>query len=55
MKADLLASQFDALEEPDDALVVDVSEPPSVIVEHILSQLRIPRHAGAAETPDQRE
>ena len=54
MKVDLLASQFDALEEPDDALVVDVSAPPSVIVEHILSQLRIPSHAGAAETPDKR-
>ncbi len=54
MKDDLLASQFDSLEEPDDALVIDVSAPPSVIVEHILSQLRIPSHAGAAETPDKR-
>ena len=54
MKVDLLASQFDALEEPDDALVVDVSAPPSIIVEHILSQLRIPGHEGAAETPDKR-
>jgi carbohydrate kinase (thermoresistant glucokinase family) len=54
MKVDLLASQFDALEEPDDALVVDVSEPPNVIVEHILSQLRVPSHAGAAAPPDQR-
>jgi gluconokinase len=40
MKADMLASQFDALDEPDDALVVDVSAPPTVIVEHILSQFR---------------
>jgi gluconokinase len=54
MKADMLTSQFDALEEPDDALVVDVSAPPSVIVEHILSQLRIPSHAGGAETPEKR-
>jgi gluconokinase len=38
MKADMLASQFDSLEEPSDALVVDVSMPPSTIVEHILSQ-----------------
>jgi gluconokinase len=53
MKLDLLASQFDALEEPDDALVVDVSAPPSVMVEHILSQLRIPSH-GAAEAQDKR-
>jgi gluconate kinase len=54
MKIDLLASQFDALEEPDDALVVDVSEPPSVIVEHILSRLRLPSDAHAAEKPDKR-
>ena len=40
MKADMLASQFDALEEPSDALVVDVSAPPTVIVEKLLSQLR---------------
>ena len=52
MKADMLASQFDALEEPDDALVIDVSAPPTVIVKHILSQLRMPSHGGAIETPD---
>src|SRR5688572_5262056 len=37
MKADMLASQFDALEEPHDALVVDVSTPPTEIVQHIRS------------------
>ena len=42
MKADMLASQFEALEEPYDALVVDISAPPSAIVKHILSQLHIP-------------
>jgi gluconokinase len=42
MKADMLASQFDALEEPSDALVIDVSASPSVIVERILSQLLRP-------------
>jgi gluconokinase len=41
MKAEMLASQFDTLEEPSDALVVDVSAPPNVIVKRILSQLRI--------------
>jgi gluconate kinase len=51
MKVDMLASQFEALEEPSDALVVDVSAPPSAIVEHILAQLRIPSHAGVAGTP----
>ena len=40
MKADMLASQFEALEEPSDALVVDVSESPAAIVERILSELR---------------
>ena len=51
MKADMLASQFDALEEPSDALVIDVSAPPSVIVERILSQLRRSHHASVAKTP----
>ena len=49
MKAGMLASQFDALDEPADALVVDVSAPPNTIVRHILSQVRRPRLAGAAE------
>jgi gluconokinase len=40
MKADMLASQFEALDEPADALVIDVSAPPNTIVEHILSQVR---------------
>jgi gluconokinase len=39
MKADMLTSQFDALEEPPDALVADVSQPPSAIVEQILAAL----------------
>ena len=43
MKVGMLASQLEALEEPSDALVVDVSAPPSAIVERILAQLRI-RH-----------
>jgi gluconokinase len=42
LKVSMLASQFDALEEPDDALVVDVSASPSVIAEQILTQLRLP-------------
>lgn len=45
MKADMLASQFTALEEPADALVVDVSPSPTAIVEQILSQLHIPHRA----------
>lgn len=39
MKADMLASQFEALEEPKDALVMDVSRPPDVIVEEIMTTL----------------
>jgi gluconokinase len=42
MKAGMLASQFDALDEPADALVVDVSAPPNDIVEDILSEVRRP-------------
>jgi gluconokinase len=52
MKADMLASQFDALEEPDDAVVVDVSAPPSAIVEQILAQLHRPHQGDAAGTLD---
>jgi gluconokinase len=40
MKADMLPSQFDALEEPSDAIVVDISRSPSTIVSQILAQLR---------------
>ena len=40
MKADMLASQLEALEEPAGALVVDVSQPPAAIVEQILTELR---------------
>lgn len=40
MKADMLPSQFDALEEPSDAIVVDISRSPSAIVSQILGQLR---------------
>ena len=40
MKAGLLASQFAALDEPADALVVDVSASPVALVEHILAQVR---------------
>ena len=43
MTEDMLPSQFDALEEPSDAIVVDISPPPSVIVTEILAQLRGPR------------
>ena len=42
MKADMLASQFAALEEPSDAVVADVSAPPGAIVQQIMAQLHIP-------------
>ena len=43
MKADMLASQFAALEEPSDAIVVDISQPSSAIVAQILARLRRPQ------------
>lgn len=46
MKADMLASQFAALEEPSDALVVDVSTAPSAIVEQILAKVAHPTSWG---------
>ena len=54
MKVDMLASQLEALEEPSDALVVDVSAPPTAIVEHIVSQLPIPSRARVTRTPGMR-
>jgi gluconokinase len=46
MKADMLASQFEALEEPSDAIIVDASQSPEVIVEQVLAELRNPTRAG---------
>jgi gluconokinase len=41
MPPELLRSQYEALEEPDDALVVDVDEEPERVVEEIVAGLRI--------------
>lgn len=51
MKADMLASQFAALEEPCDAVVADVSTPPRTIVQQIMTQLHIPVRPRNAEQP----
>jgi len=40
MKADMLKSQFDALEEPADAITVDISLPVEKIVQTVIKQLR---------------
>jgi gluconokinase len=55
MKADMLTSQFEALEEPSDALIVDVSQSPGAIVEQILAELRGPAHADMAGSTDRRK
>lgn len=39
MKPELLQSQFDALEEPIDSLMVDITTPPELIAEEIKSKL----------------
>jgi gluconokinase len=41
MSPKLLQSQFDILEEPTDAVNVDISEPPDDIAQHIRENLRI--------------
>jgi gluconokinase len=53
MKAGMLPSQFAALEEPSDAIVVDISPPPSAIVAQILAELGrpLPTPQGRATTP----
>src|SRR5689334_3335820 len=40
MKANMVASQFEALEEPSDAIVVDVADAPEAIVGRLISELR---------------
>src|ERR1051326_1031559 len=55
MKANMLASQFEALEEPSDALIVDVSQPPRAIVKQILAAVRTPAHADMAGLTDRRK
>lgn len=39
MHANMLSSQFEALEEPSDAIIVDIAQAPGVIVEQLLAQL----------------
>ena len=39
MSSNLLRSQFETLEEPEDALVIDVSQTPEAIVEEILNKV----------------
>ena len=47
MTAQLLSSQFDALEEPADAIIVDASQPPAAIVDEILARSKAGPHAPA--------
>ena len=55
MKADMLVSQFEALEEPSDALIVDVSQSPGAIVEQIMAGLGRPTHADMGGSTDRRK
>lgn len=55
MKADMLVSQFEALEEPSDALIVDISPSPGAIVEQILARLGGPTHADMTGSTDRRK
>ena len=54
MKANMLASQFETLEEPSDALIVDVSQSPGALVEQILAELRRPTHPDMAGSTSRR-
>jgi gluconokinase len=52
MKSDMLASQFDALELPsEDAIVVDASLPPDIILAQVLPQLAHAAGLGPQEDP----
>jgi gluconokinase len=39
MKPEMLQSQFDALEEPGEALTIDITIPPQAIVAEIVAEL----------------
>ena len=39
MKPNMLTSQFEALEEPRDALTLDIGQPPDQMVEHVIQTL----------------
>lgn len=47
----LLQSQFDALEEPDGALVVDIDDTPAALVDTILRRLGLTPHEDEASAP----
>jgi gluconokinase len=46
MSEKLLKSQFDALEEPKNAICVDISEPPEVIVQKLIAALSLKKYRG---------
>jgi hypothetical protein len=52
MKADMLASHFAALEEPSNALAVEISQSPGTIVGQIVAELRRAAHADMAGSRD---
>ena len=43
MDADMLASQYESLEEPEDALIVDAADPPEVVVDTIIRKSGLPQ------------
>jgi gluconokinase len=49
MNPDLLKSQFETLEEPKDAIIVDASETPEKIVDEILAEVQTKKNALKAE------
>jgi len=51
MKADMLRSQFETLEEPSDAIVIDISPPPSAIVTQIQARLQRPQPTAQGNVP----
>jgi gluconokinase len=43
MGENMLASQFETLEEPENAVIVDAANPPGVIVDEIMRTIGLPR------------
>lgn len=50
MKPDMIDSQFATLEEPGDALVIDIAQSPEQIVQILMETLRLDAGAGSSRT-----
>ena len=51
MKANLIDSQYEALEEPDGVLTIDADDPPRAIIKQIIKEFSLNRHNDSSPFP----